>query len=292
MKLVSLTLPDDSADWPAWLEQQLMGVELQTLIRELEILAPQPAPPPDLDDVIGDHWPLVFERGLGSLGHERIRQLIRHPRLLLDLQEQVLISGGSYWRALPPDEAASRGSQRVRERVNQELNRQSLDATSPMAARQKSPRTERSRAISWVAALAASLLAAVGIWNWFSTRPESFAWESPQSIAADMPAEDYGNYLGDALREWWFSDQPESRDELIARLTRFRTACETLIDAQHPQLTAQQRTELVTKCRNWLTKINAHLAEASDEASDLSEVRAESNETVRAATKALQQLFG
>ena len=38
MKLTSLTLPIDAAERPAWLEAQLVGVELRNLVLELETI--------------------------------------------------------------------------------------------------------------------------------------------------------------------------------------------------------------------------------------------------------------
>ena len=37
MTIHILTLPDDKAEWPRWLEQYLVGMHLGELIEELEI---------------------------------------------------------------------------------------------------------------------------------------------------------------------------------------------------------------------------------------------------------------
>ena len=35
MSLIALNLPDDAAEWPPWLERQLLGADLRQLVGEL-----------------------------------------------------------------------------------------------------------------------------------------------------------------------------------------------------------------------------------------------------------------
>ena len=43
--------------------------------------------------ILGNQRDAVLAKSLGSLSQERLRQLLRHPRLLLDLQELIVSSG-------------------------------------------------------------------------------------------------------------------------------------------------------------------------------------------------------
>jgi hypothetical protein len=101
MKLIALEMPDDAADLAGWLEGQLVGLDLSTLVAELETiggLGEGPATPPlSLETILGKERDAVLAHGLASLAQDRVRQLLRHPRLLLDLQELILSSGRPYW---------------------------------------------------------------------------------------------------------------------------------------------------------------------------------------------------
>src|SRR5437868_494885 len=106
MKLVALEIPDDPADLPGWLEGQLLGFDLAALVAELEAVQPPgPKPGATLPKILGGEREAVLDRGLAALPPERLRLLLRRPRLLLDLQELVLVEGGARWQEL-----AARGS--------------------------------------------------------------------------------------------------------------------------------------------------------------------------------------
>jgi hypothetical protein len=59
-----------------------------------------PAEPPlSLETILGSQRDAVLVQGLGSLSQARLRQLLRHPRLLIDLQELIVSSGRPFWHA-------------------------------------------------------------------------------------------------------------------------------------------------------------------------------------------------
>jgi hypothetical protein len=101
MKLIALEIPDDAADLAGWLDGHLVGLDLSALVAELETigrLGERPATPPlSLETILGKEREVVLARGLASLSQDRLRQLLRHPRLLLDLQELIRSSGRPYW---------------------------------------------------------------------------------------------------------------------------------------------------------------------------------------------------
>src|SRR6476646_4516551 len=97
MNLVVATIPDDPADLAAWLERRLVGLELDGLVAELAAIhGPQPGRP-SLRDVLNGRLAQVRSSGLSCLTRDQLRQLLTRPALLLELQEDVLTSGGSYW---------------------------------------------------------------------------------------------------------------------------------------------------------------------------------------------------
>ena len=52
-----------------------------------------------LDELLGGSRASIFGDGLGGLKSDQLRKLLVNPRLLLDLQEALLLEGGPYWSA-------------------------------------------------------------------------------------------------------------------------------------------------------------------------------------------------
>ena len=293
MTIISLTIPDDAAAWPEWLERQLVGLHLRDLIDELHVIAPPEEPAPSLNEVIQGQREDVLQRGLSVLESDRLSLLIRHPELLLELQELVLIEGGPHWQSIPVAEETQTSANRVAHQVQEALKSEN-DATATPARQRDSSEFHKTRRIYIVAvAIAASVLVVLGIRSQFTPKPSiAFVWEQPESLDSSLSPEEYGESLSKSLDDWWFSERPDTKAELAARLQRFHAGCETVIAAKHPQLTLEQRELLVTKCKNWLAKIDKHLADVKAGGSNLAALRESSDETVRATVNALKQLFG
>ena len=108
MTLIALDIPDSDAELPSWLEGRLTGLDLADAIAGLEVFRDRPESPPSLDSVLSGQQAALLERGLSVLQPTQLRTLLRHPRLLLDLQERVLVHGGAYWRQRSSDPAQQR----------------------------------------------------------------------------------------------------------------------------------------------------------------------------------------
>jgi hypothetical protein len=278
-------------DWPMWLERQLLGTRLSELIDELELISPAEGPGPTLDELIGEQWQALLSRGLSALEFDRLRQLIRNPQLLLELQEQVFINGGNYWQDLPVDEDVRSTADTVAKRVKAAIYSSGETAVTP-ANQGISFSSPNRRLYVIFATLAASVLVAVGIRSLFLSEPSvAFAWEHPDSLDSSLSATEYGETLSKSLEEWWANDPAESREELLNRLRRFRDGCETLVDARHPQLTGDQREQLVTKCKKWQVKIEQNLADVEKTNVKLVTIKQNSDKTIQATADALRQLF-
>ena len=108
MKLHAMEFPDDPARWPGWLEQYLTGLDLAALVAELEAVHGPPSDPvPSVREWLGERLGAVLEGGLRTLPSGMLGRLLRQPRLLLELQELVLTSGGAYWDRVAPASGAS-----------------------------------------------------------------------------------------------------------------------------------------------------------------------------------------
>lgn len=293
MSPVLLELPNDVADWPVWLERQLVGLRLAEFVDELELISGAKGAGPALDEVLDRQAPQVLARGLSVLSEVQTRTLLQHPRLLLDLQERVLIDGGDYWRTVERSADHDRQVADAWPQLAAELNSPAPQATvSAQGPGQggASPRSSRRQAV-WVT-LAAALLIAATAWR---LRPEpaptGWGWDRSGALAVALPPDQYLNHLADSANEW-FNKRPESADALAQRLREFRQGCDALIAAPHTTLAKADRDWLVERCRAWSGKLDGHLADLSTGAKPLEQVRSEADETVRKLMQAIRDRAG
>lgn len=119
-KLVLSAFPALRTDLGHWLERQLVGGRLGDLIAELAAVHFATARlkvylPPLLR---GHRKAAVLNAGFAGLSERRHIALLRHPRLLLDLQELVLAFGGKYWDSVRPgDDRLGGMASRIRLRL-------------------------------------------------------------------------------------------------------------------------------------------------------------------------------
>ena len=98
MTVELLEIPDDTQALPRWLESQLLGTDLAALAAQLEAVhGTSSAAATSLDEVLGGNRASVLRDGLSGLKSDQLRKLLVNPRLLLDLQEALLLEGGPYW---------------------------------------------------------------------------------------------------------------------------------------------------------------------------------------------------
>ena len=101
MKLIALEIPDDTAELAGWLEGHLVGLELSALVAELEAVHGPRKVRPSRPCHSRRSWGASAKRCSLTVWHLcreiDLRQLLRHPRLLLDFQELALSSGRPYW---------------------------------------------------------------------------------------------------------------------------------------------------------------------------------------------------
>ena len=290
MMLASLDIPDNPAQWPEWLEQQIVGPQLGHLVAELQMLQASPENAPEsLEAICGERLPAVLQAGFSALSEAQIRSLLKQPETLLDLQERIFISGGSFWDRVSQDDNLRAQAAAVWESVAPRLTRVGETAAPRvMPASQSRPRGRRIG--TWLlSTVAAVLLAGLGLW-WSRPAATGWGWDRPGALTASLPADRYLQHLADGAEEW-FKRRPEDRAALTKRLAEFRHGCQTLIEAPHPQLAPADRTWLVEKCQAWAGKLDQHLADLQS-GQDLPKVQADADATVRKLIGALRTKAG
>jgi hypothetical protein len=269
MKLIALEIPDEPAELPAWLEGQLLGFDLAALVAELEAIHGDPgAKALPMDRILGSDRAAVLQRGLSALPRDRLREFLRHPGRLLDLQELVLVEGGPYWQRLAPK---TRESARIDAEGWRRLDAFLTGDATP-APRVHTPRTTaRRHPWRWVAILASasSLLVAVLIYQRSPEPATSIAasdhwgWLRPDAFPQQMAPAEYLTQLAQEAEEW-FNRRPDDRKALARRIAEFRQGCSTLILAEHCPLSPQDRQWLVRTCRQWASDLNKSLEDVEN----------------------------
>jgi hypothetical protein len=294
MKWYVMDIPDDPAELPGWLERHLTGLDLAALVAELEAVHGLPSGEmPPLSDLLGERLEAVLSVGLGILPAETLRQFLRRPKLLLELQELVLASGGDYW-----DRVGSPSAE-LGDRLERGIERLRLP---PAAEVKTEPAREPEKpAIAWyrrpvIVSLTAAASVLVAFFIGQRSRPttvstvvvtpSAWGWARPGAMSEGLPAAAYLDRLADAAAEW-SRERPDLPAPLARRIAQFRQGCSELILAEHQPLAAEDRRWLVVRCRTWAGALDRHLA-AVEAGQDPVRVRAEVDELVAALIEALR----
>jgi hypothetical protein len=295
MTLPALDIPDEPAEWPAWLESHLLGLDLGDLVAELAAVhGSPPAGSPKLHDLLGNRLNAVLSEGLRALAPADFRQLLLRPHLLLELQELVLARGGPYWdRVTQPDPALAELAERGRRRLGDFLAaRAGTLADAP--SRPAKPAWYRR---PWFVSLATAAAVLLGVFLYAHFQPQrpaggpapaagGWGWNKPGALATEGPPSAYLDRLAEAAGEW-YRKRPDDRAALAGRILEFRRGCSSLIFAAHTPLAAEDRRWLVDKCRLWAGKLDRHL-EALEAGQNPRAVRGQVDATVNALIAALR----
>jgi hypothetical protein len=298
MNLVSMTIPDNPAELPTWLETQLVGLDLAALVAELAAVHGRATAPP-LKDVLGNQQADVLAGGLAALPRAALEEFLRHPLLLLELQELVLCEGGPYWQEIATGNAALgsmvlRGEQRLLSRI---------PAPSPPHAQPfhtVRPRLHtawyRHPAVVSLATAAALLvilylirdpLARQFVGPAVQQESPPWGWSKLGAAAPGISPADYLNHLAESAAEW-SQERPEDPIALARRIGQMRMGCSSLILAEHTPLSEEDRTWLRDRCRAWAEMFDKALADL-ERGHEVPEVRSEMDSTVNNAVEALQE---
>jgi hypothetical protein len=286
MNLHALDIPEDPARMPAWLERHLSGLDLARLVAELAAIhGSSQAAARSLDDVLGTQKPRVLSEGLSVLPAETLQELLRQPRLLLELQALVCREGGPYWGSSTPDAEHVAHIDRGGSRFQTFLTGQQLPGSLTLAQR---PRRWYQHSGVASLATAASLLVAFAAYEHFRPQPvqiiehpaesKLWGWLRPDALPDDVTRVAYLNRLADEGGEW-LKERPTEPAELARRMNELREGCSRLIFAVHRPLTPQDRQWLVETCRVWGRKLDKQLA-ALESGQNTIEVRDETDALV------------
>ena len=297
MKPIILQLPDSLTDRRAWLERQLVGLELGDLVSELvavhQARSPHAAPAPTLQQDFAGELPRILQQGLSVLTEKQLGLLLKHPSLLTDLQDAVLERGGSYWDGVPRSDEFESRLVAQRDDLSQQLATGSASTAStkpespaprPLVSAVPTPgRWKTSTILAIVAGLA------IGVTLWMS-RPSGPAWGFHRSgiLTANVSASEYLDSLAIAAGDW-FNQRPEEPQAVATRLREFIHGCDTLIEAPHSQLSPDDRAWLVERCRTWKSALESQLADLEANRSSAAEVRDATDETILKMQNALHQ---
>jgi hypothetical protein len=250
MKLHLQDSPQEPRELAAWLDSQVAGPHLGELAQELAALAGSEGKTGlTLDEVLGTDLAPVLSGGLATLSAEKLRELLRRPRLLLELQERVLSAGAPYWDAqLGRSPELARAGVRSRRRFQRHL---------ASVARARQPLRVKLRPVFVLAAAAVVTIAAVIGWETLLRRPDPgvWGWLRPGVLTANVSAPQY--FLGlAAAAEEWDKQQRESTQDLARRLLELRAGCSALIAAPHVALADADRAWLRERCRAWAADVD------------------------------------
>lgn len=250
MRLLSLDILDNHAELARWLECHLVGLELRDLIVELEAISETQKVHSSLTNLLGRELSSVLESGLVVLSPIQLRALLANPTVLFELQERVLIDGGGHWESLPISDVHQQAVNRGWERL------QTAEASAPTKP------AWQQRSLQRVAAVAAMVIFGGIVWLNQPPAGPSWGWDRPGALTVELSGQEYLNHLADSASEW-FKKPRDTKVALAKRLSDFRHGCDTLIEAQHPQLIDEDRRWLVDKCKAWSGKLDDHLTALS-----------------------------
>ena len=104
MTLLTMTIPDDPAELPRWLERRLMAPDFGRFVAELSAhfpAAPRAPSSPATCSTGGCRWRLTTASARSP--PDVLTQLLRHPAVLAAFQERIVTDGGAYWDDVPDD---------------------------------------------------------------------------------------------------------------------------------------------------------------------------------------------
>ena len=283
MKIVALSIPDDPTQWAGWLEQQLVGLHLYELVEELKVFHQFPDDPAlNLNGVCGGQLARVFESGLSALSDAQVRLLLKTPRLLLELQEQVLEHGGTYWTQLPRSDEQQQKLAESWQKLSASLADTTIARDASMSRRQVLRRMS-------LAGAAAVVAVGVGLWFLQPTGP-NWGFDRPGAFTAKLGGPAYCRHLARLVQDDWTATRWQNAESLERSLRDFIHGCDSLLAAPHPQFAQDaDRKWLKDRCQLWRGKLSVQLADLKSGKRPFAAVRDDTNTTVRNLINALNK---
>ncbi len=286
--ILALDMPSESDELVGWLESQLVGYELRSIVRQLEIMRDVTG-----DDLVdGRTWndrlkqsmgadlTGVIASGLSVLSDEKLSELVRYPRLLLALQDRVLLDGSDYWNAkaaLADDTDAVAG-----DALGQGTNR-TQGTKVILAPVQGLHRFSVANGFWALASLAAAMLIAFFVYQSGPDEGRFFARHG--LLNSQSTDQSFLRQLATAVQtDWQEDDLPFGQ-----KLRLLRDSCDQLLQADLRQLNPKVAQELKDRCLKWRNAFTANLNDL-DSGGPLDSIQTNADETVQRLTKLLLEL--
>lgn len=248
MKIEVFDIPEEAKDLAPWLERQLMGTRLRSLVAEIRLfLGNDSTSNASLQSILGNRLSEVLEEGLLSIPESSLRQLIASPTRLEELQDLILETGGDYWRTVETTTTHTQQNQDVKKRV---LN--SINDVTPIKRIVNTP--------LWagLAALAALILILFSTAPWIKDPGEFFASEALQS--SELTGKAYLALMADEIERDWKTPTP-SKDQFKRKLTRLRDSCDVITSSPLKQLETGIADDLRKRCQKWQADFTIAIAD-------------------------------
>lgn len=290
MTIRILTIPDETSQWPDWLEQQLIGLHLRDVIEELRSF-PEAADPEgvasNLSDLFSvDELSRIVESGLGTCHILKLQRLFANPDLLLNLQEHILTTGSPYWDARSQTSDSAARASELRAKLKLSPSGDDLEKLRSNAPAPKESRSGQSRFLLAVCSLAAAILFAAFLWPRGPEPSGRILGIRGLTVADVETSEAYLERLADAGNTW-FDQTPRDSAELGVLLRELSRDCEILINARHPILASKKLADqttvqdwFVTKCKKWKADFDQTLTNLESGSIDFETARSQANATM------------
>lgn len=305
MSLSDIPDPENDEALTGWFDAQIASPQLRELAADLAAVtnSRNDFDIPERDEMVswlGDSLDGVLDRGTSALTADQIDELYSNARLMYGLQSLVFAEGGRYWSDLA-DKAYSESYRADRDRFERLEAAAARDVTADpassaeaiaappappaVAARPSQPPVKASPLPRYLAALAAGIAVAIGVWS-FNRPAAPWGWNAAGALAEASDPAAYLEQLATSAGEWQ-ATRPTNEAQLEKRLREFLAGCDRLIAGPHRTLAPDDRDWLVTKCRAWREKIVGHLDTLAT-AHDVAGVRSAADDTVEKLVKALR----
>lgn len=291
MRYIAMTIPDDETELRQWLEDAIVRGEAGELAEQLSAargraIDASPATLP-ADIAAG-----VRKAGLAGLNNAQVGLLMKHPRMLVALAEDVYAHGASFWsRRLAQehtyDSRVSDGWQRLQNELFP-----AKPAPAPRASKRSfSP-------VPWLAAFATAAAVLVAVFAIPELRnailpaqqqqqvAKGWGWQKANELAPDAKPAEYLEAIASLADEWKAQDT-STATALAERITEVRQGCAKLQLMQHTPLTEPQREELLARCKKWASKFDQSLA-TLEATGNVEQVRSEMTATMEQVSAALR----
>ncbi len=295
MTLLTMTIPDEPAELPRWLERRLMAPDFGQFIAELWAHFPTSSKADQPRHLLDPWLPMALEEGLAPIPPEVLSQLLRYPALLAAFQERIVMHGGASWDDLPDSsddvsDRLKRGKLSLERMLSADASA-SGDQAVPKAAPFRAVRRTGGRGYKIWAIVSTGLAAclAVGVVWLASSEPAgpslpkaqiAWGWAKPSGLATDQSdPNEYLNKLAANVEEWSLY-RPGDTEGLGTRIAELRLGCTRLMHSTYGPLIPSDKAWLLEHCRDWAKRLDGH-QQALDAGADALTVRAEVDELVR-----------